>query len=79
MVIRGQVENGVVVLEKGATLPEGTTVLMSPCAPTAEGAMDEERHRAVMEEISRIASLPIEGATDPFSGSDHDRALYGKA
>jgi hypothetical protein len=79
MVIPGRVENGVVVLERGASLPEGTEV--SVVVPAALGepgqtTIDPE-HKRRLEIIERIAALPIEGATDPFSGRDHDRILYG--
>ena len=29
--------------------------------------------------LARIAALPREGATDDFSGRDHDKVLYGTA
>lgn len=38
---------------------------------------DEERQR-LLAAIDRIASLPLEGSDEPFSGADHDKVLYGK-
>ena len=33
--------------------------------------------RRAAEILAQIADLPIQGKTDPFSGADHDKALYG--
>ena len=84
MTLHGTVRSGVVVLEGGAALPEGTpvTVVVEPiqatAPPTQEERMSEEEHRRIMEIMDRIAALPIEGSSEPFSGRDHDKALYGK-
>jgi hypothetical protein len=86
MVIAGRVENGVVVLEHGTSLPEGTEVSVvvaaqrdpSPCPLPLRGEDEAAEHKRRLEIIERIAALPIEGATDPFSGRDHDKVLYGK-
>ncbi|MBI4454793.1 MAG: hypothetical protein HY644_02725 [Acidobacteria bacterium] len=85
MVVRGRVQNGVVVLEDGVKLPDGTRVTVAPIdeldakstSPPAE-IMSEQDHRWLIEALDRIASLPIEGPDDGFSGADHDRILYGK-
>ena len=85
MVLQGKVENGVVVLEAGVQLPEGTHVTVVPRSRIEEAKsaspkdlMSEEEHRRVLEIIDRIAALPIEGSQEPFSGRDHDKVLYGK-
>ncbi len=80
MVIRGRIEKGVVVLNDDVTLPDGTELTVVVCAaPEAtEDAMSEEQHRRLSDAFQQIASLPIEGAKDPFSGADHDKVLYGK-
>jgi len=79
MVIRGRVQNGVVVLEDGTSLPEGVEVtVVAPAAPASSGGLlSEAEHRRVLEAIGRIAAMPIEGASEPFSGREHDRVLYG--
>ena len=80
MVIRGRVQNGVVVLEAAASVPEGTEVtVVVPAAlePASTESPDGERQR-VLQIMDRIAALPIEGADTPFSGADHDNLLYGK-
>jgi hypothetical protein len=79
MVVQGRVENGVVVLRNGF-LPEGTEVRVVPTAPLAHREVLSEAERlrifAVMEQI---AALPVEGSSEPFSGADHDKVLYGKS
>jgi hypothetical protein len=84
MTIQGKVQNGVVVLEGGCALPEGTpvTVLVGPSALAPSAAqnelMSDEERRRILEVCDRIAALPIEGSREPFSGADHDKVLYGK-
>jgi hypothetical protein len=79
MVISGRIQNGVVVLASGASLPEGTEVnVVVRTAPEVQPSLTEPEHEQVVEMIARIAALPIEGATDAFSGRDHDRVLYGR-
>ncbi len=83
MVARGRVQNGVVILEEGVRLPEGmpvTVVAEAVTAPdTAEQSdrMSEKEHQELIAAFDRIAALPNEGSTEPFSGRDHDRVLYG--
>lgn len=81
MIIPGRVENGVVVLQDGISLPDGTEVSVvvarAPRATSAERMSDDERRR-VLEIGERIASLPDENPGDTFRGTDHDRVLYGK-
>jgi hypothetical protein len=80
MVIRGRIQNGVVVLEADASVPEGTEVtVVVPATPGAasQEILDAERQRA-LQIMDHIAALPIEGADTPFSGADHDNLLYGK-
>ena len=84
MTLHGTFRSGVVVLEGGAALPEGTpvTVLVEPNqaeTPPAQGErMTEEEHRRIMEIMDHIASLPNENPGDTFSGRDHDKVLYGE-
>jgi hypothetical protein len=83
MTISGIVQNGVVVLEGGTALPDGTpvTVLVeqrqsAPLCPQNERMSEEERQR-VLAILDRISSLPDENPGDTFSGADHDKVLYG--
>jgi predicted DNA-binding antitoxin AbrB/MazE fold protein len=85
MVLAGHVENGVIILDNGVRLSEGTRVsIVTESPPVAEephgrrDPMSEEEHRRMIAELDRIASLPIEGKRDPFSGADHDKVLYGE-
>jgi hypothetical protein len=39
----------------------------------------ESEHKASLEDsLDTIASMPVQGKRDPFSGQDHDRVLYGE-
>ena len=80
MVIRGRIEKGVVVLDGDVSLPEGAevTVVVRAAPEVTEEAIAEERRRRLVDAFQRIASLPIEGSTEPFSAADHDKVLYGK-
>ncbi len=80
MVIRGRIQNGVVVLEADASLLEGTEVtVVVPAAPETPGdRMSEQERRRILEIMDRIAALPDENPGDTFSGADHDKALYGE-
>jgi hypothetical protein len=83
MTLQGTIQNGVVVLQEGAQLPNGTpvTVLVESAAIAASAPTERlsttefERVRAILNEI---ASLPSENPGDTFRGSDHDRVLYGE-
>jgi hypothetical protein len=84
MTIQGVVQNGVVVLEAGAGIPDGTpvTVVVEPThatkvQQTSDQLTDEEirRRKAILDEI---AALPNENPGDAFSGRDHDKVLYGE-
>jgi hypothetical protein len=82
MVLHGKVHGGVVVLEGGEHLPEGARVAVIPevqamlTLPSTTQITPEE-HARISSIFDRIAALPIKGETNPFSGADHDRALYG--
>lgn len=63
-------EGGVLRPLKPLALGEGSRV--------AVVIIDESERGASLEEsLDRIASMPIQGHSDPFSGEDHDRVLYG--
>jgi hypothetical protein len=69
----GRNQNGVEVLKNGDHLPEGTPVIVIPCAPV-ESTVEMHFVRA---EIQRLAGLPLESVDDKFSGADRDEVLYG--
>ncbi|MBI1899479.1 MAG: hypothetical protein HYS13_00010 [Planctomycetia bacterium] len=84
MIVRGHVKDGVVVLEPGVKLPEGALVEIvfdeEPAAhgPAPTDILSADEHQRIRDTIEQIASLPIEGPSDEFSGADHDRVLYGQ-
>jgi hypothetical protein len=80
MVIRGLVQNGVVVLENDVSLPEGTevTVVVRAASEPVGDRMSEQERRRIREVMDRITALPDENPGDTFSGADHDKALYGE-
>jgi hypothetical protein len=79
MVIRGRVQNGVVVLEEAVSVPEGTevTVVVETPQASSDDALPEAERRRIREIVDRIAALPDENPGDNFSGADHDKVLYG--
>ncbi len=78
VIVRGRVQNGVVVLE-AASVPEGTEVaVVVPVGPSpASPAVPEAERQRIREVMDRIAVLPDEKPGDRFSGADHDKVLYG--
>jgi|HubBroStandDraft_6_1064221.scaffolds.fasta_scaffold1707066_1 hypothetical protein len=79
MVIRGRIQNGVVVLDAGADVPEGTEVSVTvPVAPQpANEVLPEAERQRILAVMDRIAAMPDENPGDTSSGRDHDRVLYG--
>jgi hypothetical protein len=72
MVYRGKVRNGVVVLEDGVGLPDGTDVRVEPCARdegvAVEGPTLAEQFADV---IGAVPDLPADMA------AQHDHYLHG--
>lgn len=66
-------ENGTLILEKPLAVSEGVKVEILVLSPK-----DKRQEKTSAEILSELAALPIEGKTDPFSGSDHDKILYGE-
>lgn len=60
MIISGRVQNGVVVLEGGQTLPEGTQVTVSvPVSPGVDRAQQRQRIDLPLISSDRPGSLPL--------------------
>jgi hypothetical protein len=55
MQLEGTVHNGVVVLESGCSLPEGTRVTVTPCPPTSSAPTHFDLFRDV---IGQAVGLP---------------------
>lgn len=90
MTLHGKIQNGVVVLDGGISLPDGIAVTVfitaepqeppSPSPLPAPGElMSSDERRRILAIGARIAALPIEGDDEPFSGADHDKVLYPEA
>jgi|CXWL01.1.fsa_nt_gi predicted DNA-binding antitoxin AbrB/MazE fold protein len=79
MVIRGRIENGVVVFQPGVSLPDGTevSVVVGDAAKGAVHKMTEEQRRHLREALKHFESLPDENPGDAFRAADHDQVLYG--
>ena len=72
MTYQGKVTNGVVVLDNGAALPDGTIVRVEP-VPEAQGAQPQPGSLAatLLEFAGTIDGLPEDLA------KNHDHYLYG--
>lgn len=79
MVISGRIHNGVVTLQGGVSLPEGmeVTVVAPAVGQSTHTTLPESDRLRILKIMDRIAALPIEDSTEPFSGADHDKVLYG--
>ena len=79
-------ENGTLLLMHPIALPNGTQVQVvvidnERATSSAKGGTIEYTRPAdgktPAQIMAEIAALPLEGKTDPFSGADHDKVLYG--
>ena len=79
MVIRGRVQNGVVILDQKAPVPDGTevTVIVNSRETGSPACMTDAELKRYRDALSRLDALPNERPDDDFSGKHHDRALYG--
>lgn len=79
MIIRGRVQNGVVVFENDLSLPDGTQVVVIARADSQPPAqlLTEEQRRRLREMRKYFESLTNENPGDTFTGADHNRVLYG--
>ena len=65
---RGEVKNGVIVLEPGAALDEGTIVRVEPLDSAAEPTLADQLHKI----IGQAEGLPSDLALQ------HDHYLHGR-
>ncbi len=66
-------ENGTLILDEPLTVLNGVKVEIIVLSPK-----EKKREKTSAEILTELAALPIEGKTDEFSGSDHDKILYGE-
>lgn len=83
MTLQGTIQNGIVILQGGTQLPDGTSVTVvvdsvPPNTPPARNdQMSEEQRRKLLAALDAITSLPYESLGDGIGGRDHDKVLYG--
>ncbi len=71
-------ENGILRPLTPPALREGETVEIL-LVPQREATISRTESESAAAALARIAALPLEGNDDTgFSGSDHDRVLYGE-
>ena len=68
MVLKGTVKNGVVVLDEGPVLPDGTSVEVAVNTAAAEGAIGQR----LMRFAGTVTNLP------PDMAEQHDHYLHGR-
>jgi hypothetical protein len=74
MTLVGKIKNGVVVLQKDAALPEGTSVTVRPVKkPSAKGPVKPKRRRKLLRHAGKATGLPSDAARNL------DHYLYGHA
>jgi len=71
MILEAVYEQGVLRLNKPLNLPEGTRVEITL---VESGTNFQQKKPADI--LGAVASLPLEGEGDEFSGKNHDRILY---
>jgi hypothetical protein len=73
--IRGRVENGVVVLKKPGALREGTEVAIQPIAPNGKKKTTATKHPTVRSALAKLAGKAKGLPRDAARNLDH--YLYG--
>lgn len=71
MILEAVYEQGLLRLTQPLNLPEGTRVEIT--LVERETNLQQQKPADI---LGGIASLPLEGEQDEFSGRDHDRILY---
>ena len=75
MVYRGRVENGVVVLDKPASLPDGTEVSIRALRPKSKNNGKSVRKPGVGQALLRLAGKAV--GLPPDASHNVDHYLYG--
>ena len=74
MTYKGKIQNGVVVLDNGTKLPEGTRVQVEPVAPVEP--LDPEDVPTLYEQLEPLVGS-VEGLP-PDTARNHDHYLHGQ-
>ena len=77
--LKAKLKNGVFLPSQPVDWPEGEEVIITRQSETAPIALptvlpDPERAKRI---VAEIIAMPLEGTGEKFSGTDHDRILYG--
>jgi hypothetical protein len=78
MTFVGKIQNGVVVLPKGVSLPEGTQVIITPSESSGAPEINAKRSSfgETMEELARwVESQPCDLPED--LAANHDHYIHG--
>jgi hypothetical protein len=75
MTYRGRVKNGVVVLESGVQLREGTDVRVEPVGETEGGGEGSQEASQLREGLLAFSGVIKEGPSD--LARNHDHYLHG--
>ena len=75
MIYRGRVENGVVVLESGARLREGTDVRVEPVPQNQGEAEGSEQMQQLRQGLLGFSGIVKDGPPD--LARNHDHYLHG--
>ena len=76
MVVRGRIQNGVVILDADATPPVVDVAVRAAPGADKEVVVDAQRQR-VLPIMDRSAGRPDEAMNESFSDADHDNEIYG--
>jgi hypothetical protein len=71
MTVRGKIKGGVVVLEEGACLPEGSEVRVELVQPASESLPDTTVGERLLKFAGKATGLPRDAARN------HEHYLYG--
>jgi hypothetical protein len=72
MTVQGKIKNGVVVLQNGSALPEGTSVTVrAVMKPAAKGRSKHRSRRKLLRHAGKATGLPADAARNL------DHYLYG--
>jgi hypothetical protein len=80
MEIQGHFQNGMIVPHDGVSLPDGAevTITVRSASQRSGDTMSGEEQKHYLAALAKLDAVANENPGDTFSGTDHDRELYGK-